>query len=108
MDPATGFPTDNLMAEAATFFEKECGVTLKTSSEACAHPKVKAFVEAAITRTNDKLVSRAAKIKAFRFIQGDFSTPGTELTPTLKLKRKVTENKYIHLVQDMYSQQAKL
>ena len=65
-------------------------------------------MERAIVRTNDKLVSRAAKIKAFRFVEGDFSTPGSELTPTLKLKRKVTENKYIHLVKDMYAQQAKL
>jgi hypothetical protein len=35
MDPVTGLPTDNLMAEAQAFFEKECGVALKTSTEAC-------------------------------------------------------------------------
>lgn len=38
--------------------------------------------------------SRACMIKEFRFIEGDFSTAGTELTPTLKLKRSVTLKKY--------------
>jgi long-subunit acyl-CoA synthetase (AMP-forming) len=33
----------------------------------------------------------------------DFSLPGGEFTPTMKLKRKVTELKYKVFVEEMYS-----
>lgn len=58
--------------------------------------------------TNKKSVSRAAHIRKFRLIPTDFSIPGGELTPTLKLKRKVTEKKYIALVEEMFAPDAKL
>jgi len=38
----------------------------------------------------------------------DFSIPGGELTPTMKLKRKVTEKKYQKDVDEIYQVQAKL
>ena len=47
-------------------------------------------------------------MRKFKLVTLDFSIPGGELTPTLKLKRKVTENKYIDLVTEMFAQNAKL
>jgi long-subunit acyl-CoA synthetase (AMP-forming) len=38
----------------------------------------------------------------------DFSIPGGELTPTLKLKRKATEKKYQSYVDEMFAPEAKL
>jgi long-subunit acyl-CoA synthetase (AMP-forming) len=38
----------------------------------------------------------------------DFSLPGGELTPTMKLRRKVTEKKYENLVNEIYKADAKL
>jgi len=38
-----------------------------------------------------KSVSRAAYIRKWKLLIDDFSLPGGELTPTLKLRRKVTE-----------------
>jgi len=54
------------------------------------------------------LVSKAAHIKKFELIPMDFSIPGGELTPTMKLKRKVTEKKYAALVDKIYAAGAKM
>jgi long-chain-fatty-acid--CoA ligase ACSBG len=94
VDPKSGQPSKNLTNEVQAFFKRELGVTLKTSDEAIAEPKVSEFIKKAIESTNKKSVSRAAHIRKFKLIAEDFSIPGGELTPTLKLKRKVTEKKY--------------
>ena len=41
-------------------------------------------------------------LQKFRILPLDFSIGGGELTPTLKLKRKVVAEKYSGLVEDMY------
>lgn len=94
VDPKSGEPSRTLTQETQNFFKKELGLTFKTSDEACADPKVHEFVAQCIEETNKKSVSRAAHIRKFKLIPIDFSIPGGELTPTLKLKRKVTEKKY--------------
>ena len=53
-------------------------------------------------------MSRAAHIRKFKLLPEDFSVPGGELTPTLKLKRKVTEKKYKQFVDEMFAPEAKL
>ena len=67
---------------------------LATTDEAVAEPKVSEYIKKCIEATNKKSVSRAAHIRKFKLLPEDFSIPGGELTPTLKLKRKVTEMKY--------------
>ena len=94
IDPKTGVPNKNLTAEAKIAFKKHTGCDISTSDEAIAEPKVSEYVKKCIEATNKKSVSRAAHIRKFKLLAEDFSIPGGELTPTLKLKRKVTEKKY--------------
>lgn len=47
-------------------------------------------------------------MRKFKLVPTDFSIPGGELTPTLKLKRKATEKKYIAYVEEMFAPDAKL
>ena len=61
-----------------------------------------------IEETNKKSVSRAAHIRKFKLIADDFSIAGGELTPTMKLKRKVTEKKYQNYIDKMFEPEAKL
>lgn len=61
-----------------------------------------------MNETNKTLVSKAAHIKKFSLIPTDFSLPGGELTPTMKLKRKVTEQKYADVVKQIYDVEAKI
>lgn len=41
-------------------------------------------------------------LQKFRIVPVDFSLAGGELTPTLKLKRRVVLEKYAHLMEEMY------
>jgi len=91
-----------------TFLKANCGKELKTSDEACKDPKVQELIQKCIDQTNSKTVSRAAQIRKFRLVPTDFSIPGGELTPTLKLKRKVTEMKFKEYVDEMFAPEAKL
>jgi len=45
-------------------------------------------------KANESSISKAAQIKKFKLVPYDFSIPGGELTPTMKLKRNVTVVKY--------------
>jgi len=108
VDMKTNMPSNELLEEAQAYFKDKLGLTLKTSDEACSNQKVLEHVQECINQTNTKVVSRAAHVKKFELIATDFSMPGGELTPTMKLKRKVTETKHKALVDKMYAAKAKL
>ena len=107
-DPKTGAPSRNLTVETVSFFKRELGLDLKTSDAAAADPKVQEYIKQCIEQTNKKSVSRAAHIRKFRLLVDDFSESGGELTPTLKLKRKVAEKKYQKIVDELFAPEAKL
>lgn len=108
VDPKTGQPSNQLTPEVCNLFKKELGIDVKTSAEACENGKVIDFIKTCIDQTNKKSVSRAAHIRKFKLVSTDFSIPGGELTPTLKLKRKVTEKKYQAVIDEMFAFEAKL
>lgn len=108
MDNKTGLPSKNLTQDAITYLKAETGQSFKTTDEAIADPKVHELVRKCIDLTNKKSVSRAAHIRKFKILPLDFSVTGGEFTPTLKLKRKVTETKYKQFVDEMFAPDAKL
>lgn len=60
------------------------------------------FIQECIDKTNEKAVSRAATIKKWIILKDDFSEKGDELTPSLKLRRKVVEKKYAKEINTLY------
>lgn len=78
----------------------------KDYSKLIQHPQVQKLVEGVIEEKNQEL-AKFETIKKFRVLEEDFSIDGGELTPTLKVKRKVVLERYGHLVDEMYKQDGK-
>ena len=108
IDMTTGLPSNKLTSDAIKFIKAETGEDLKTSDEACKNQKVFEMINKCVAETNKLSVSKAAHLKKFKLIPTDFSQPGGELTPTMKLKRKVTEKKYEAEVNQIYQAEAKM
>lgn len=54
-------------------------------------------------RSISKELASHEKIRDFRLLPQEFSVETGELTPTLKVKRRVIEDKYGHLIEDIFS-----
>jgi long-chain acyl-CoA synthetase len=65
------------------------------------HSRIKELYADRIERMNKDLPSYET-IKYFGIVPVDFSIEGGELTPTLKMKRKIIYEKYKQLVDDLY------
>ncbi|MGC8915369.1 MAG: AMP-dependent synthetase/ligase [Thermoanaerobaculum sp.] len=67
------------------------------------HPEVVALYQGIVDKVNGNL-ARFETIKKFRLIPEPFTMDGGELTPTLKVKRRVILQRYGDLVEAMYSE----
>lgn len=73
----------------------------KTNEEICNSPEVKARIFKSIEEVN-KTLGHWEQIKKIELTPQVWSIEGGELTPTLKLKRKVIKEKYINLYNQLY------
>ncbi|MFW0790077.1 AMP-dependent synthetase/ligase [Gordonia sp. CPCC 205333] len=71
-------------------------------SELAEHAGLKAELQEAIDAAN-KTVSKAEAIKKFAILDTDFTIETGELTPTLKLKRKVIHEGHQQAIADLYT-----
>lgn len=62
-------------------------------------------IQYGINLTNQEATSNAQKIQKFVVLPTDFSVPGGELGPTLKVKRHFVLKKYESLIRNMYNVQ---
>jgi long-chain acyl-CoA synthetase len=67
-------------------------------------PAVHRYVRTCVGEVNTRL-NRWESIKDFRILDHDMSVEADELTPTMKVKRKVVEAKYGSLLDSMYAGQ---
>lgn len=75
---------------------------LGTLAELLDDEDLSAAVQSAIDDANSA-VSKAESIRAFRILPEDFSIEGGELTPTLKVKRRVVSDVYGSVIDEIYS-----
>ena len=88
-----------LDSEALARFAAERG--LDASQPLDAHPAVLAQLEKDIEEKNSAL-ARYERIKKFRVVPGEFTQETGELTPTMKLKKRIILDKYKDIIEDMY------
>jgi long-chain acyl-CoA synthetase len=65
-------------------------------------PQVQELIQAEIDRVNKKF-ARVEQIKKFFLLDTQLSAEDEELTPTMKLKRKLVEKKYNANIEAMYA-----
>jgi long-chain acyl-CoA synthetase len=82
-------------------FARELGILTTDPGVVTKHPKVTERVARIVEEKNSQLQSYA-KIKKFAVLPADFTQEGGELTPTLKVKRKVVSEKYRQAIEELY------
>ena len=80
----------------------EAGSRAATPAEAAACPKFQAYLQGRIEAINTTL-PRAWGVKKFVILPEELSIEGGELTPTMKLKRRVVHAKYAQEIESLYA-----
>ena len=93
---ADGLPLGAELAKDAAL----CGCA--TIADAAASADYKKMIEDGLKKANANAISRAQNVQKFAILPVDFTQEGSELTPTMKLKRKVVLEKYADVVAGLY------
>jgi long-chain acyl-CoA synthetase len=77
------------------------GISFRDREDLVHRPEIVAHYEQAVKEATDGL-ARFEQIKKIALLPREFSLEGGELTPTLKVKRRVVEQKYKDMIDRMY------
>jgi len=80
---------------------KAMGVQFSNQKELVENDQVRALIQSEIDRFNTNL-DRQEKIRRFALLANDFTIENDEITPSLKVKRKVIDKRYKDLIDEMY------
>jgi len=79
------------------------GIEVQSRKELCHHPRILDLLHRQIDALTPNL-ARYEKIKAVALLENEFSIEGGELTPTLKIKRRVIDEKYRDVIDRLYEE----
>jgi long-chain acyl-CoA synthetase len=77
-------------------------IAFASRAELVAHPKVQALYEGIVEETNKNL-ARFEKLKRVLLVPDEFTADNAALTPTMKLRRRVVEDRYRRQIDDLYA-----
>jgi len=83
-------------------YAKLKGLPLSAREDFCRHPRIIDLFERQIEARTQSL-AHFEKIKRFALIPNELTMEGGELTPTLKVKRRVIDEKYRDVIDGIYS-----
>jgi len=82
---------------------KTAGSPATTTAEAAGCPKFQAWLDSEIAKVNERL-ARVQTIKKFTVLPTELTVEGGELTPTMKVKRKVVNERYAPQIKAFYGE----
>lgn len=91
-----------LDGEIAPLMAQQLGIEATDLAELAQHPQILALVQQAVDAANERL-SRPEQVKSFELLPVEWTAESEELTPTLKLKRRVVNVKYADVVDRLYA-----
>jgi long-chain acyl-CoA synthetase len=91
-----------LDAEEMARWASAQGLSFSSAEETATHPAVRELIESEVAQVNRELASYES-VKYFRILPRDLSTETGELTPSLKVKRKVMAERYRREIEEMYA-----
>ncbi|GAA3094165.1 AMP-dependent synthetase/ligase [Nonomuraea salmonea] len=91
-----------LDAETAPGWAQSRGITFGSLAELAEHPEVLKEVEEAVRAANEKL-ARVQQVKRWALLGVEWTAETEELTPSLKLKRRIIHSKYADIIEGLYS-----
>ena len=79
------------------------GISFSSRNELVANPKVQSLYEGIVEGVNENL-ARFEKLKRVVLVPDEFSADNGALTPTMKLRRRVVEERYRRQIDEVYAQ----
>jgi long-chain acyl-CoA synthetase len=79
------------------------GIPFSSRPELIAHAKVQSLYEELVEASNEKL-ARFEKLKRVVLVPDEFTPENGTLTPTMKLRRRIVEERYRRQIDDLYAQ----
>jgi long-chain acyl-CoA synthetase len=91
-----------LDGEVAPAWAKARGIESGSLAELAAHPAVLTEVTTAIEAANQRL-ARVQQVKYWELLPVEWTAETEELTPTLKLRRRIVHDKYADVIDSLYT-----
>jgi long-chain acyl-CoA synthetase len=88
--------------EAAPGWAISSGITYSSLAELSGHPELLREIGLAVAAANKEL-ARVEQVKAFHVLPTEWTVEGGELTPSLKMKRRVVQDKNHEAIQALYA-----
>ena len=82
---------------------RQNGIDFASRAELVTNPKVQSLYEAVVEEQNQNM-ARFEKLKRVIVVADEFTADNGALTPTLKLRRRVIEERYKKQIDDLYAQ----
>src|SRR5215218_4812107 len=86
-------------------FAQDNSIPFSNYMSLCRRPEILELIEGEVAGVNAKF-ARVENIRKFRLIEQKLTAEDEELTPTMKLKRKLVNEKYRDLIEQMYTREA--
>jgi len=91
--------------ENVEMYAQEKAIPFSNYASLCRRPEIQELIQGEIDKAN-KAFARVEQVKKFRLIEAKLTAEDEELTPTMKLKRKLVNEKYRALIEEMYAKEA--